>query len=57
MKTKEEIRKQIYVNIQGYNKYLIEEHLDTLGWPELLANCHPIDRPVFQRELEQSKFI
>ncbi len=52
MKKQEGIRKQMYANIHGCNKYLIAEYLDTLNWQELLRNCHPIDRPIFVRELQ-----
>lgn len=57
MKNKEEIRKQMYTHIHGCNKFLTKEYLDTLDWRGLLANCHPIDRPIFQRELQNLKLI
>ncbi|HUV82821.1 MAG TPA: hypothetical protein VMW53_07095 [archaeon] len=55
--TKEQIRHQMYLNIQGYNIFLTKEHLDTLDWHMLLANTHPIDRPDFRRQLESLKLI
>jgi hypothetical protein len=53
MNTKEQIRKEMYCNIRGYNKYLTREHLETFSIKELLANCHPEDRIDFIRKLER----
>ena len=52
-----EIRELMYVNIHGYNKHLTRDHLEKLSFRELLANCHPIDRPVFERKLENLNLI
>lgn len=52
-----EIRELMYTHIHGYNKHLTRDHLEKLHPRELLANCHPIDRPVFERELESLNLI
>ena len=52
-----ELRKQMYTNIQGVNKHLTTEYLDTLDWRGLLCNCHPIDRLGFARKLETLNLI
>lgn len=52
-----DIRQTIYDNIQANNKVLSKEHLDTLGWEQLLRNTHPLDRERFAIELERRGLI
>jgi hypothetical protein len=49
----QQIRKLLYPAIQGYNRHLHKEHLDTLSISELLPNCHPIDRGDFKRQFDR----
>lgn len=49
----QQIRKEMYCNIRGYNKYLTREYLETFTIEELLANCHPVDRIDFIHKLER----
>ncbi len=54
---KQQIRKEMYTNIRGYNRHLSIDVLTKMKFMELLRNCHPIERVIFVRRLEKENII
>ena len=54
--TPKTLRQEIESNICSFNKYL-KDAVKRMLWGELLANCHPAERPGYAWRLYKAKMI